>query len=165
MHRYLAGDRPCPSVPSFPACSPLFLRAGCRRNRLSIVRPCSPDQTSSYQIQPSSISARVRRVLFPARHFQCSVRSSPELEQATPYTTAHTKPLPKYISCDISPWSKSIPSQATPNKLRVMSFAITGAVTGPLNKNIRLCRSTDFRTTGVPGHQEKILAAYFLNAG
>src|SRR5258706_15923519 len=100
MRRCLAVDRPCPSAPSFPACSPLFLRTGRQKNHPSIARPCCPDQTSSYQIQPSSISARVRRVLFPARHLQRSVRSSPELEQATPYTTAHTKPLPKYISCD-----------------------------------------------------------------
>src|SRR5258705_9575153 len=114
MRRCLAVDRPCPSAPSFPACSPLFLRTGRQKNHPSIARPCCPDQTSSYQIQPSSISARVRRVLFPARHFQCSVRSSPELEQATPYTTAHTKPLPKYISRNISPWSKSIPSQLLP---------------------------------------------------
>src|SRR6267154_3125234 len=114
MRRCPAGDRPCPSAPSFPACSPLFLRAGCRRNHLSIARPCCPDHPSSYRIRPSSISARVHRVPFPAQHFPRLVRSSPALGQATPYTSAHTKPLPKYISCDISPWSQSIPSMLLP---------------------------------------------------
>src|ERR1700676_5757101 len=103
MRRCQAGDRPCPSTPSSPACSPLFRRAGCRRNHPSTARPCCPDQPSSYRIRPSSISARVRKVPLRAQHLRRSVCSFPELGPATANRSAYTKSSPKRISFDISP--------------------------------------------------------------